>query len=119
MATRASFQGLAGNLIGGTFKDFADAVVFTQAGDFNDATETYTITETNETTGIRLNYSKSQFDGSSIEIGDYKIVVEQQSVSIDIRADNVEMTFNNKAVTIVDVQEDAARAAYTIQARAK
>ena len=118
MPTRASFQALADKLLNNTFGDFRDIVVFTLIGEVNYDTQTAEATETNNTKGIRIEYLKSQF-GSSIQEGDYMVLVEQQSVTIDVRVDNVNMTFNGKNVSIVSVEEDAARAVYTLQIRDK
>lgn len=117
MATRKSFQRLASKLINKTFGDFRDAVVFTELGEFDYALQTTAVTSTENTFGIRSTYDQREIDGTNIQVGDYKILVESQSVTMDIRADNVGMTFNGKAVDIVNVSEDAARAVLTIQAR--
>lgn len=119
MATRASFQALANNLINNTFEDFRDTAVFNMVGEFDYDTQTTTIEITTTTKGIRLEYNKNQFDGSSIQQGDYKILFEQQSIEFDVRADNVNLTFNGKEVSIISVSEDAARAVLTLQVRDK
>ena len=119
MATRASFQRLTSNLINKTFADFRDVAVFELTGTADYDTQTTPILNTTTTKGIRLEYSKTQFQGSSIQEGDYKIVLEQQSIDFDVRADNVKMTFNGKAVSIISVSEDAARAALTLQVKDK
>ena len=117
MATRASFQGLAGNLINSTFADFRDPIILNQMGEADYDTQIAPILNTVNAMGIRLEFDKSQFNNSSIEVGDYKIILEQQPVDFDVRADNVKMIFNGKNVSIIDVTEDAARAVLTIQAR--
>ena len=119
MATRASFQNLASKLINQTFGDFRDPVVFDLMGEVNYSTQVAPIDSTTTTKGIRLEYTKSQFGGQSVEVGDYKVLVEQQTVDFDVRADNVNMVFNGKAVSIINVGEDAARAVYTLQVRDK
>lgn len=119
MATRKSFQALADKLINQTFSDFRDDVVFQQMGDLDYDSQTTPVLATSSVKGVRLNFDKSQFDGQSIQQGDYKIVVEQQLVDFDVRADNVEMTFNGKPVEIVKVKGDSARAANFIHARDK
>jgi hypothetical protein len=116
--TRASFQSLADKLINNTFSDFRDVVTLSQV-DFDYDTQLDTVIASDTTKGIRLEFDKSQFNGSSIQVGDYKIVMVQQGLTVDIRADNVKMTFNGVDVSIVSVSEDAARAAYTLQVRAK
>ena len=117
MANRASFQRLADNLINKTFSDFRDDIILTEVGDFDYDTQANAVISTLETKGIRLEYSKYQFDGSNIEQGDYKIVLPQQSVPFEVRVDNVKMKFNGKDVEIINVSSDAARAAYTLQVR--
>jgi len=117
MATRASFQALADKLINQTFADFRDEVVFNQMGTFDYDLQTTPILDTSVLQGIRLEFAKSQFDGQSVQVGDYKIVLEQQLVDFDVRADNVNMTFNGKDVSIINISEDAARAALFIQVR--
>lgn len=117
MATRKSFQALADKLINQTFSDFRDDVVFQQMGDLDYDSQTTPVLATSLVKGVRLNFDKSQFDGQSIQQGDYKIVVEQQLVDFDVRADNVKMTFNSKDVSIINISEDAARAALFIQVR--
>lgn len=119
MATRASFQDLADKLINQTFADFRDTAVFDLLGEFDYDTQTAPIDDTTTTKGIRLEYTKSQFDRESVQVGDYKIVLEQQPITFDVRADNVNLTFNGKAVSIINVSEDAARAALTLQVRDK
>lgn len=117
MATRASFQTLANKLINQTFADFRDDVVFQQMGTFDYDSQTTPVIATSTLKGIRLEFSASQFDGQSVQVGDYKIVLEQQLVNFDVRADNVNMTFNGKDVSIINISEDAARAALFIQVR--
>lgn len=119
MANRASFQSLANKLINQTFADFRDDVVFEKIGAIDYETQVSTIESTTTTKGIRLEYAKSQFNGQSIEAGDYRVLVEQQTVDFDVRADNVKMTFNSKPVSIINISEDAARAVYTLQVRDK
>lgn len=118
MATRASFQALANKLINDTFADFRDPVTFTQV-EYDYDTQTNTTLASDTTKGIRLEYKKSEFGGESIQIGDYKVLVYQQDLTTDVRADNVVMTFNSKAVSIESVGEDTARAVYTLQVRDK
>lgn len=116
MPTRATFQSLANKLINQTFGDFRDPVVLQQVvSDYE--TQSDTITAFDNTFGIRLEYSKSEVDGQSIQQGDYRVLIEQQPLVVDVRADNVKMTFNSKAVDIISVSEDAARAVYNLQVR--
>jgi hypothetical protein len=120
MVTRVRFRKLADRLINKTFGDFRDAVVFTTVGDYD-----YTTQDTAgddpavNTLGIRVNYSKSEVDGSKIQASDYKVIVQQQGLGVDVRSDNVEMTFKGVEVTIESVNEDAAQAVYTLQVREK
>lgn len=116
MATRSSFQSLADKLINNTFADFRDDIELSQV-EFDYDTQLETVITSDSTKGIRLEYNKSEFSNQSIQQGDYKIIFVQQGLSVDVRADNVEMTFNGKKINIISVSEDAARAAYTIQAR--
>ena len=117
MATRASFQLLADKLINQTFADFRDEVVFQQMGTFDYDLQTTPVLDTSVLQGIRLEFQASQFDGQSVQIGDYKIVIEEQKVGFDVRADNVKMTFNGKEVEIQRGKGDAARAANFIHVR--
>ena len=118
MATRTSFQALAKNLINKTFGDFRDDITL-QEVEFDNATEIDIIINSDITKGIRIEYSKVQFEGQQIQVGDYKVILEQQGLTVDVRADDVQMTFNNKPVEIISVDEDAARAVYTLQVRDK
>ena len=113
MVSRAGFQSLADKLINKTFADFRDVVVLTEVEQDYD-TQADTIINTDTTKGIRLEFNKSQFDGESVQVRDYKIIMVMQGLTVDIRADNVKMTFNGKAVNIKGVEEDAARAAYAL-----
>lgn len=117
--TRASFQSLAAKLINQTFGDFRDPVVLTQNGTFDYDTQTTTPGNVDNTQGIRMEYDKSQIDGSSIQVGDYIVKVLQQGLTVDVRADDVSMTFDGVEVTIQSVSEDPARAVYDLQVRAK
>lgn len=117
--TRVGFQQLAAKLINETFGDFRDPVVLTQDGTFDYDTQTSIPGATDNTQGIRVEYDKSQVDGSSIQVGDYLVKVLQQGLTVDVRADDVSMTFNGVEVTIQSVSEDAARAVYDLQVRAK
>tara|TARA_R110000851_G_scaffold148764_1_gene289106 strand:+ start:84 stop:443 length:360 start_codon:yes stop_codon:yes gene_type:complete len=119
MATRASFQALGNKLINDTFADFRDPVTLSQVEyNYNDQGNP-TVLTSDITKGIRLEYKKSEFGGESIQVGDYKVLVYQQGLLTDVRADNVVMTFNSKDVSIVNVSEDPARAVYTLQVRDK
>jgi hypothetical protein len=117
MADRKSFQNLANRLINVTFGGFRDDVILEKVGAVNYANQSESITSTVNTKGIRIEYSKSQFGGSLVQIGDYMVIVEQQSVDFDVTVDNVKMTFNGKAVNVINVTEDAARAVLTMQVR--
>lgn len=119
MSTRAEIQDMATRMFNETFGDFKDPVVLTELGEPSYSTQTAPIINTDNTFGIRSEYDKSQFDGKKVQIGDYKILVLQQGLTVDVRADNVNMTFNGAAVSIESVSEDAARALYIIQARDK
>ena len=119
MVTRATFQGLANKLINNTFGDFRDAVVFTVQGDYNYTAQDAPDGTTVNSFGIRSDYLKSEVDGEKIQTGDYKVLVEQQGLGVDVRADNVEMTFKGVEVTIESVREDSAQAVYTLQVREK
>jgi len=118
MPTRASFQALADKLNNNTFSDFRDVVTLSQV-DFDYDTQSDNVIASDTTNGIRLEFDKSQFNGSSIQVGDYKIVMVQQGLAVDVRADNVNMTFNGVDVFIVSVSEDAARAVYTLHVRGR
>jgi hypothetical protein len=119
MVTRVDFQNLAADIINNTFGDFRDDVVLTQLGTFDYDTQTTTGDIVNNTKGIRTEFNKSQIDGQKIQVGDFKILVLQQSITVDVRADNTSMTFNGIPVSIEFVAEDSAQAIYTIQAREK
>ena len=119
MASRAQFQTLASKLINQTFGDFADPVVVNLNGNPDYATQTTPILKTENTVGIRESFDSSQFDGQAVKQGDYKILIEQQSLTIDLRADNVSMKFNGVDVNIINVMKDAANAVLTVQARDK
>lgn len=117
MATRASFQALAEKLINKTFADFRDDVVLEQV-EPDYATQSNIVVKSDTTKGIRIDYSKGEI-GDSIQVGDYKIKMVKQGLTVDVRADNTTMAFNGIPVSIIRVKEDAANATYTIQARNK
>lgn len=117
MATRASFQDLADKLINKTFADFRDEVLLQQV-ESDYATQSNIVVKSDVTKGIRIEYSKGDI-GDSIQVGDYKIKMVKQGLSVDVRADNTVMTFNGVPVSIIRVTEDASNATYTIQARNK
>lgn len=119
MVTRVDFQNLAADMINDTFGDFRDDVVLTQLGTFDYDSQTTTGDIVNNTKGIRTEFNKSQIDGQKIQVGDFKVLVLQQSITVDVRADNTSMTFNGIPVSIEFVSEDSAQAIYTIQARVK
>jgi hypothetical protein len=119
MVTRVDFQQLASNLINNVFGDFRDDVVLTQLGTFDYDTQGTTGDIVNNTKGIRTEFDKTQIDGQKVQVGDFRILVLQQSITVDVRADNTAMTFNGVPVSIEFVSEDSAQAIYTIQARVK
>lgn len=117
MPTRQGFQSLAKKLKDGTFKDFNKPVTFTETeysydNGFTEKTKV-------ETTGIRLEFSKfeSQIDG--VESGDFKVLVLQGDIPIDIKTSETKMNFDGTELDIVDVMPDTADATYTIHARVK
>ena len=116
MATRKSFQNLASKLINNTFSDFRDPIYLAEV-EFDYDTQTEVVTKQDNTQGIRLEYSKNEVGSQSVQQGDYKVILEQQGLNTDVRSDNVKMTFNGVEVNIISVEEDAARAAYTLQVR--
>ena len=115
--TRQGFQNLADKLINNSFKDFRDDIVLTgvSAFDYDAQTETAGFTYTGK--GIRDTFNKSSFNGDSVQIGDYQIIMEQQPIGQDITIGNINMTINGKDVQIIRISEDAARAAYTFHVR--
>lgn len=119
MATRKSFQSLANKLINTTFADFRDDVTLAQDGEVDyENQDTPVANVTSDTTkGIRVEYNKSQVDGQKIQQGDYQVLILQQGLNTDVRADNVTMTFKGVAVSIESVSEDPAQAVYTLQVR--
>lgn len=121
MATRASFQKLADKLINSTFADFRDPVTLSQVGEIDyDNQDTPVDDITSDTTkGIRIEFTKHQIDGESVQVGDYQVLVLQQGLTTDVRADDVAMTFNGVDVSIKRVSEDPARAVYTLHVRDK
>lgn len=118
MATREDFQNLASGLINDTFSDFRDPLTL-EGVEFGYDTQANTVLFTVQTTGIRLEFDKTQFDSNSVEQGDYKVVMVQQESTQDITIGDVNMNFNGKDVQVVSVSEDAARAAYTFHVRDK
>ena len=117
MATRAGFKRLADKLINKTFADFRDDIVFTlEQYNYDTGSE---VIESVTTKGIRLNYSKGEFQNQAIQTGDYKVICYKPDIDFDIKTDNVGMTLNGVELDIESVIEDTAGATYTIQARAK
>jgi len=119
MQTRARMQAMAKRMVNQTFGDFRDPVVLTELGTQDYDTQVAPILATDNTFGIRVEFNKNQVDGKRIQTGDFKILILQQDVTIDVRSDNTNLVFNGKAVSIQLVSEDAARAIYTIHARTK
>jgi len=117
MATRKGFQNLAERMINKTFGDFRDPLVLEQLGTFDYSTQTTPVIATDNTQGIRLDFDKSEIDGQNIQVGDYRLILLKQGLTVDVRADNVTLTFNGKPVDIINVEEDPANAVYTLQAR--
>ncbi len=113
MPSRAGFQALADKLINTTFADFRDEVTLARV-EYDYDTQANVTTTSDTTKGIRIDYKKYEFNNQSIQVGDYKVLVKQQGLATDVRADDVEMTFNGKTVKINSVSEDAARAVYTL-----
>lgn len=127
MLDPADFQDLANELINETFGEFRGDVIFSELGTYDYETQTAPTVNTNAK-GIRTDYIKSEIDGQKIQQGDYKILVEQQSITVDVRSDNVSMQFKPfptkaipnpvfKSLSIESVGEDAAAAVYTLQVR--
>lgn len=116
MVDRVDFQNLASNLINNVFGDFRDDIVFSVLGTYDYETQTAPTVNTNAK-GIRTEFTKNEIDGQRIQASDYKVLVVQQGLGVDVRSDNVTMTFNGVAVSIVTVNEDAAQAVYTLQVR--
>ena len=119
MATPKGFQNLASKLLNKTFVSFQKVVVLTQYGDTDYDTQVASVIATDTTKGTRTEYAASLIDNQNIQQGDYKILVEVQGLNVNVRADNVDMTFDGVAINIVSCSQDAANAVYTIQARAK
>ena len=117
--TRAGFQQLADKLINSTFGDFKLPLTLKTLGNLDYATQTYPVLAEDVTEGIRVEFTKYQFDNASVQVGDYQIVLEKQGLAVDVRSDNTEMTFNGKSVTIKNVEEDAADAVYTLHVKDK
>jgi hypothetical protein len=115
--TRKSFQDTASRMINETFKDFRDDIVLTGASAFDYDTQTETNSFTYTGKGIRNTFNKSAFNGESVQIGDYQVIMEQQPIGQDITIGSVNMAINGKDVKIIDISEDAARAVYTFQVR--
>lgn len=118
MVTKAQFQGLADRLINNTFGDFKSPLVLTNAGSY-DPINGETPGESQTIEGIRLNYSESEFDGQNIKVGDFKIIVEKQALTITINSDSTSATFDGDAIDIITTKNDPADATVIFQARLK
>ena len=116
MVDRVDFQNLANTLINDVFADFRDDIVFSVLGTPDYSTQITPSVDTNAM-GIRTEYTKNEIDGQRIQASDYKVLVEQQGLDVDVRSDNVTMTFKGVSLSIVTVNEDAAQAVYTLQVR--
>lgn len=119
MATEKQFQDMADRLFNVVFGDFKKTALLEQLGDSDYATQITPIVATDNTQGIRIEFDKSEFDGQKIQIGDFQIMILKQGLTVDVRADNVDLTFNGKPVNIINVSDDPANAAHLIQARDK
>lgn len=118
MATRAEFQILADELINGAFGDFKLPLLLEQI-ESDYATQSTAVIASDSTEGIKLDYTAREFNGSSIQVGDYQVILEAQGLSVNVRADNVNATFDGVDINIISVQQDTANATYTLQCRAK
>lgn len=127
MLDPTEFQDMANELINETFGDFRGDIIFSELGTFDYDTQT-TPTVDKPAKGIRVEFDKNEIDGQKIQQGDYKILVEQQSTTVDVRSDNVSMQFKQyptksipnpvfKSLSIESIGEDAAQAVYTLQVR--
>ena len=119
MITRSRYQEIAARLFNQTFGTFKDDVTLAQTGEVDYENQSLPVPDItfDNTEGIRSEYDKSELDGESIQIGDYKVLVLQQGLNTDVRADNVSMTFGGISVNIKSIEEDPAQAMYTIQVR--
>ena len=119
MPTKARMQAMAARMINQTWGDMRGPVVLVELGDYDYTTQTSPTINTDNTQGIRENFTKSQVDGEKIQVGDFQVLVLQQGLTVDIRSDNTSMTFKGVPVSIEFVDEDAAEAIYTLQVRVK
>ena len=110
---------MANNFITVINGDLKRPIVLTSV-EFDYQADTTTILDTNQGFGgIRLELDKSKFSDQSIQEGDYQVIFEQSGLTIDIRSDNTEMTYDGKSVSIENVDEDAGNATYTLHVRDK
>lgn len=127
MASPERFQRLASKLINKTFVKFRGDIIFTELGEWDFQSQTNIEVNTNAK-GIRVDFKKSEFDGQSIQQGDFKLIIEQQSISVNVRSDDIAIQFKQyptkaipnpvfKSLSIESVDEDAAQAVYTLQVR--
>lgn len=112
-----TFKTLANNLVTDTFSAFAKVLIMrTAAAVTYGSAQTYT-TETG--TGIALSLDYSAFNNQLIESGDLRIVTNASQWTTDPEADNIDITFDGVAYSIILVEKDADSAAYFLTVRRK
>lgn len=110
------FIDLAAELIGEEFVAFADDCILLNVTGWNDSTQTAT-TQTQTIKAIRTDYSAREINGESIQVNDYMLIAEFQTITIPVRTDSTTCTFKTEKLMIVSVNIDPAGAAIIMQVR--
>ena len=111
------FVNLANNFMNDTFSAFKKTLVMRTACDVVFGAEQTYLSEYGQ--GIPLSIKQSQFQNTSIEMGDEMIFTNASDWSTDLSVDNVDIVFDNIEYSIIDTQKDPADAAYFITVRKK
>jgi len=116
MSLTQDFYGLAAELIGNTFAEFASPTVITKTTSFDYNTQQPTITTQTFST-IRIEYDVKQFDGQQIKIGDYMLIGERQKLTETPSPDNCAVTRKGEVCNLLRVSMDPADASITLHVR--
>jgi len=112
------FIDLAHELIGKEFAPFAKPCIFTNATGWDNTSQTAT-TETQTVQAIRTSFQRGKFNGQAVMVGDIKLILQNQLLTIPVFPDSTKCEFDGEHYSIVDISLDAASAVLEIQARRK
>jgi hypothetical protein len=111
------FIDLAAELIGDEFAAFAVSTVINRYGSASYQSPAGSVSATSTIGTIALEFTKNQFDGQLVKVGDYMLIGQYQLMSFEPSPDNCRTVRDGVTAEIKTVAVDPAKATIILHVR--